>query len=322
MLDDSNRQVVAMLSSIYEIASSQYGLVTRAQLRERGFDRNRVARWVKSGQLEIIDMNVLAVGGSIPTPEREILAAVLETGHDASASHTSAAALWGIAGFRITPVHVVVTRVSRHHHRLPWRVHQFTGRVARHQRWIGSIPVTSPALTMLHLASMVSKHRLARAVDNAWSLGLLTGRDLLDLDAQLAQRGRDGLVALRKIATERGEDWIPPQSNIESRFMDVFRAGPGVDFRRQASIQDEDWSARVDFLHEPTRTVVEVQSERYHTALTDVEADRTRRGRLESLGYAVVEVWDNELFHSPGLVVARVLRAMHRLAWSETTMAR
>ena len=303
-----------MLSSIYEIASTQHGLITRAQLRERGFDRRRVARWVTSGQLESIHVNVLAVGGSKPTPHREILAATLETGHDASASHTTAAALWGLAGYRLTPIHVVVRRLSRHHHGLSWRVHQFTGRVSRHRRWIDSIPVTSPALTMLHLASMVSERRLARAVDNAWSLGLLTGRDLFDLDRQLAQRGRDGLVALRRVALERGEDWIPPQSNIESRFMDIFRPGGGLDFRRQAHVRGEDWAARVDFVHESTRTVVEVQSERYHTALTDVEADRLRRARLEALGYAVVEVWDNELFHEPALVVARVLRAAHRAA--------
>src|SRR5690606_29313525 len=122
-------------------------------------------------------------GGSVPTPQRDLLAAVLETGHDAAASHTTAAALWGLGGFRLTPTHVVVTRLSRHHHRLTWNVHQFTGLIARHRRWIEGIPVTAPALTMLHLASMVSERRLARAVDNAWNLGLLTGRDLSDLDA-------------------------------------------------------------------------------------------------------------------------------------------
>lgn len=303
-----------MLSPIYEIASTQHGLITRTQLKEHGFDRRRVARWVASGQLERIDVNVLAVGGSRPTPHRALLAAILETGHDTSASHTTAAALWGLAGYRLTPIHVVVTRISRHHYRLPWRVHQFTGRVARHRRWIDSIPVTSPALTMLHLASMVGERRLARAVDNAWSLGLLTGRDLFDLDRQLSQRGRDGLVALRKVAVERGEDWIPPQSNIESRFMDLIRPSTGFEFRRQAPIRGEDWAARVDFVHEPTKTVVEVQSERYHTALTDVEADRIRREHLESLGYVVIEVWDNELFLAPQLVVARVIRAVHRAA--------
>lgn len=303
-----------MFQPIYDIAATQHGLITRSQLNELGFGRHRIARWVEKGQLIRLDINVLAVGGSTSTPRRDLMAAVLETGHDTSASHTTAAALWGLSGFRLKPIHVVVTRISRHHHRLPWTVHQFTGLIARRQRMIDSIPVTSPALTMLHLASMVGERRLARAVDNAWSLGLLTGRDLFDLDRQLAQRGRDGIVALRKVMEERGEDWVPPQSNIESRFMELIRANTGLDFRRQASVAGEDWSARVDFLHERSSTIVEIQSERYHTALTDVEADTFRHDRLTGAGFKVVEVWDNELFQAPQAVLDRVTRAVYRAA--------
>lgn len=303
-----------MFQPIFDLASTQHGLITRAQLRDLGFDRHRVARWVRSGKLQSLDVNVLAVGGSKPTPQRDLMAAVLETGHDASASHTTAAALWGLGSFRLTPIHVVVTRVSRHHYRLGWNVHQFTGLIANYQTRIDSIPVTSPALTMLHLASMVSGKRLARAVDNAWNLGLLTGRDLADLDARLASKGRDGIVRLRKVAEERGEDWVPPQSNIESRFMDLIQSRTGFDFRRQVTISNEAWAARVDFVHDRSRTIVEVQSERYHTALTDVEADRVRHARLRDQGYAVVEVWDNELFQASEAVVERVRAAVTRAA--------
>ncbi|HVR31555.1 MAG TPA: DUF559 domain-containing protein [Acidimicrobiia bacterium] len=68
------------------------------------------------------------------------------------------------------------------------------------------------------------------------------------------------------------------------------------------------------FLHKATRTVIEIQSERYHSALTDVAADAARRAHLESAGYTVIEVWDRELFTNPGLVVERVLQALHRAA--------
>ncbi len=303
-----------MTDALYRLASTQYGLVTRRQLAGLGFNRNRVARWVAAGGLELVDVNVLAVGGAPPSPRRDLLSAILETGHDASASHTTAAALWGIAGYRLRPHHVVVTRISRHHHRLAWKVHQFTGRIADHRRWIEGIPVTSPALTMLHLASMVSQKRLERAVDNAWSLGLITGRDLLELDRDLARQGRDGIVALRKAAADRDENWIPPQSNLESRFMDLMRSTTGLDFRRQVPIATERWAARVDFLHEPSRTIVEIQSERYHASLTDQAADESRRLNLERRGFLVVEVWDDELFNAPQLVVDRVARAVHRAA--------
>jgi very-short-patch-repair endonuclease len=303
-----------MNHDLYRRATSQHGLVTRSQLTDLGFNHKRVKRWVTSGKLDQLDVNVFAVGGTPSSPRTDLLAAILETGHDASASHTTAAALWGIAGYRLTPHHVVVTRISRHHHRLPWKVHQFTGLIADHRRWIDHIPVTSPALTMLHLASMVSQKRLERAVDNAWSLGLITGRDLIELDERLARQGRDGIVALRKATGDRDENWIPPQSNLESRFMDLMRTTTGLTFRRQVPISTERWTARVDFLHEPSRTIVEVQSERYHAALTDQAADDDRRRNLEGQGYVVIEVWDNELFRAPRLVVERVGRAIHRAA--------
>jgi len=302
-----------MLPEILDLAATQHGLVTRRQLAAFNVNRNRIARWVRAGRLRQVDLNTFAIGG-VPTSDRqEVLAAVLETGLDASASHTTAAALWGLSGYRLRPVHVVVCRASRQHLRLTGRVHQFTGKIEDHRTVLDSIPVTSPALTMLHLASIVSLARLERTVDNAWSLGILTGTDLAELDAQLAQRGRDGLVALRNVASVRGEDWVPPQSNIEARF-DALTRQRGLEFRRQVRIDGEGWSARVDFLHDESRTIVEVQSERYHTALTDVEADKARRERLEKAGYTVIEVWDGEIFEAPHLVIQRVVHATSRTA--------
>lgn len=295
------------------LATRQHGLLTRGQLRAHGIDRHRVARWVRSGRLAVVSSRVLAIGGSVDTPFRRLLAMVLETGTDATVSHTTAAWMWGLAGYTISPAHLVVSRWSRRHERLPWTVHQFTDLPTAHRRTIDRVPVTSPALTMLHLAQVVRGRRLERSVDAAWSLGILTGGDLDDLDAQLARSGRDGIVALREVAKARGTDWIPPQSNIESRFMELV-GSLGHDFRRQVPIAGERWTARVDFLHARSATIVEIQSERYHTSLTDQATDRIRRARLEAAGYVVIEVWDTELFHRPDLVVDRVFDAVHRAA--------
>lgn len=239
---------------------------------------------------------------------------MLETGQGACASHNTAAWLWGIAGFDPKPVNVVVNRHSRHHERLDWPVHQFTGLPSFHCRSIDGIPVTSPALTMLHLAATVSESRLGRAIDKAWSLRILSGRDLFDLDTELAQRGRNGIVALRKAAEERGIDWVPPESNLESRFMSLVDPLGKNGFRRQVRIVGEGWSARVDFMHDDSKTIFEVQSERYHSSLTDRQADARRISRLKALGYQVVEIWDNEIFHQPDEVLRRVHRAIFRVA--------
>lgn len=292
------------------LAAAQHGLLTRRQLRGAGFDRNRIRRWEATGRLRRLHRRTFLLAGAPETQATRLMGAVLETGEDAAVSHSTAAHLWSIPGFPVRPTHVVVTRWSRHHTDLPWVVHQFTDLPERHRTAIDGIPVTSPALTMLHLAATVGRTRLEQAVDSAWNLGLITGADLADID-RFAVQGRNGVVALRAVAAERGEDWTPPQSNLESRFMRLMERFGRHDFERQVPVRGDRWTARVDFLHRPTGTVIEVQSERYHTALSDVAADHARRRLLEEAGLRVVEVWDRELFEEPDLVVDRVTRALH-----------
>ena len=302
------------MEAVYALAAEQLGLVTREQLRTHGVDRNRLKRLVTRRVLTAVQPKVFALAGSVDTSHRDLLAKVLETGADATASHSSAAWVWGISGYARAPVHVVVSRQQRHHQHLSWTVHQFTGLPEHHRRMLDGVPVTSPALTMLHLAQIVSARRLAIAVDRAWSMRLLSGQDLAKLDAELAIQGRNGIVKLRSVAESRGAGWVPPESGLETRFMQLVHGLDRHGFQRQVTVRDGGWTARVDFLHEPSQTVVEIQSERYHTAITDRDADTQRRQRLERAGFTVVEVWDSELFTSPGIVVDRVLTAIRRVA--------
>lgn len=303
---------VAVMHILTPTSSQQLGLVTRAQLREAGLHRNLIRRMVARGDLTQLHSNVFALPGSVDSPHRRVLACVLETGLDAVASHSTAAWVWGISGYTASPFHVVVSRQSRHHQHLDWYVHQFTGLPEHHRRVLDSVPVTSPALTLLHLAQIVSLRRLEIAVDRAWNLRLISGRDLERLDDELAIQGRNGIRNLRAVSSERGTGWVPPESGLESRFMQLM--GGGFGFKRQVPIEGETWSARVDFLHEASSVVVEIQSERYHTALTDRRADAIRRGRLEEAGYTVIEVWDTDLFTNPGAVIEQVRNAIERAA--------
>lgn len=299
---------------LHQLASTQHGLVSRTQLRARGISRQNVLRWKQNGRLHQLSDHVYALAGSVDSPERRVLSVILETGSDAWASHTTAASMWGLRGFTTEPFHVIVNRHSRHHERLPWHVHQFTGLPKHHRRVVRGIPVTSPALTMLHLAQVLSEARLGRAIDNAWSERILTGHDLFALDSELARKGRNGIVALRKAAEERGINWIPPDSNLEARFMELVDPLGRRGFERQVPVSGPGWNARVDFLHKESRTIIEIQSERHHASLTDREGDRLRVKQLESLGYRVLEIWDTEIFYKPGEVIDRVNRAVYRVA--------
>jgi very-short-patch-repair endonuclease len=118
---------------------------------------------------------------------------------------------------------------------------------------------------------------------------------------------------IRELLKDRGEDWIPPASNVEHRFDEIMRRAGITTFRRQVNIGEDGFTGRVDFLDSELPLVVEVQSERFHTALSDKAKDAARRTALEAQGLAVVEVWDFEIFHTPWVVVQRVKEARSRL---------
>jgi very-short-patch-repair endonuclease len=71
---------------------------------------------------------------------------------------------------------------------------------------------------------------------------------------------------------------------------------------------------RVDFRATDLPLIVEVQSETYHTALTDVRDDEVRLAALRAAGFTVVEVTDAQVWHQPDEVVARIREVVRNLA--------
>lgn len=70
----------------------------------------------------------------------------------------------------------------------------------------------------------------------------------------------------------------------------------------------------MDFRAEDLPLVVEVQSERYHSALLDRAADARRVAQLEVEGFIVVEVSDTMLWQHPAEAAALVRAALARAA--------
>ena len=171
----------------------------------------------------------------------------------------------------------------------------------------------SPELVILQLCDVVHPKRAERALDNAWRMRLLSGRSVRALLDGWGRRGRNGTALLRELMEARPDDYRPPDSNLESRALDVLRAAGLGAFRRQVDSGGDRWTGRVDLRHVDLPLVVEVQSETFHSSFLDVDADRARREQLERDGFVVVEVTDDEVFHRPDEVVRRVRAAVDRL---------
>jgi very-short-patch-repair endonuclease len=176
------------------------------------------------------------------------------------------------------------------------------------------VPIVRPERLMLELCATAHPMRAERALDAAWSKGLCSGDSLRRVHAELAKSGRNGIVLMRALLDARPPGWIPPASGLEARFMAIVRDACLGQWRRQVDVGSEErWCGRVDFLACNLPLIVEVQSERYHSALTDQAHDAARRANLEDTGFTVVEVWDTQVWHAKHEVLAVVREGIRRV---------
>jgi very-short-patch-repair endonuclease len=107
---------------------------------------------------------------------------------------------------------------------------------------------------------------------------------------------------------------VPPASNLERRFAAIVAQAGLPEMRRQVDSGDDDrWVGRVDFRDAHLPLVVEVQSETFHSALTDKVHDEIRSSALRAAGFEVVEVTEEQVWHRPHEVVRAVRAARARL---------
>lgn len=301
-----------MDSSLTELASTQHGLLTTEQLRAAGLDAKQIAWLIKSDRLLRVSPRLLKAAGATSTDAQRLLAAVLDAGPGAALSHTTALGWWGVSGFLLDEIHITHQRDGVHRPcRLADHAHDVVLLPQRHVVTLDGVPIVLPARALFDVAGLRQVHprRVERAVDNAWSQRLVSGRVLHRMLDELAQRGRPGIRCMREILSERGPDYEPPASGLEARVVEILREYGQRPLRRQIDVSGDDgWIGRVDFIDDQLPFVLEVQSERFHASLTDQRADRDRFRRLDQAGYVVATVSDVDVWHRKAKVAETVRR--------------
>ncbi len=289
------------------VAERQYGLVARRQAHDLGVSYRRLDRRIQRGDWKSVSPEVLELVGAPDSGEKKAMAAVLDSPPGAALSHTSAAAHWDIPGFRLSePFHVTVPRQGIDRRGRLAVVHYQKDFPLDHVVWLRHIPVTSPALTMFHLAGMMHPAKTERALDNAWAMDLLNGRVLGALLDRLAARGRNGIRLMRELIADRVGEYVPPESGNEARTIALLtEAGLPIP-RRQVALGDDRVIGRVDLFYEQVGGVIEVLSRRYHTSKLDRESDDRRFQSLSSMGLEVLTIWDEELWQRPHEVITKM----------------
>jgi hypothetical protein len=308
------------LSAIFSLAASQHGGVARWQLAPLGWSREAIRHRVASGLLSQRHRDVFVVNGSPPTFEQRVWCALLSAGPTAVASHRLASRLHKFRGFEREGLDVLLHECF-HHSTGAGALHTTSWLPAAHITRVQGIPTTTIARTIFDIASLTSPGRLrsgrpfvhekrvARALDTCLGNGLPIG-EVAAVLATLGRRGRAGTALMRRLVAERGEGYVPTESELEDLVVDVFTAHGLPLPARQRALGDDHVVGRVDFTYPGRELVIEAEGRPHHTALLDRDSDRWRDTELVAGGWRVIRVTWRDLTHEPERFVRAVAGAL------------
>jgi very-short-patch-repair endonuclease len=287
-----------------DVAGRQRGLITHGQLLGLGVSSSAIGRAVARGRLHRVHHGVYSVIArpALPPLAAE-QAALLACGPRALLSHASAAALWGLAPAPPGPVTVTLVGTEKGRSRPGIVVHRVRTLDRRDARRHSSLPVTSPARTLLDRAPTLDARALERELDEAL-VRRLASRTAIG-ETLVRSPGRPGCALLRAlIEPERGTTFTRAES--EERMLALLRRG-GVEAPETNVAMG---SIEVDFMWRRERLIVEVDGWASHRTYAAFERDRRRDAALENDGWRVLRFTWRRLTREPEAVLADIATAL------------
>ena len=280
---------------VAELASRQYGIVTRRQLTRADLSRDAIDGRVAGGRLFRVHRGVYAVGHEAPRREARWLAAVLACGPGAVLSHRSAATLWRFRdGELLLPDVTVPGRGGRGHDAIA--IHRCALTPADYAV-VAGIPVTSPARTLGDLARVAdSDDDAERAVREAMFLGKFDPAAVRELLERRPNRALAAAIA----------DHVPTRSKLEDAMWRVVRR------HQLPRPQAQSWvgARRLDFVWHAERLVVETDGWEGHRTPAAFQRDRTTSNQLQLGGYLVLRFTHADLERRPARVAEQIRAAL------------
>jgi very-short-patch-repair endonuclease len=284
-----------------ELATRQYGVVSRAQLLAAGIGAGAIQTRLTGHYLHRLHRGVYAVGHTALDPLAWEMAAVLACGPDAAISHRTAAVRFSLLECRGPLIDVTVGRSNRKRPGLA--IHRSRTFEPRDVHMHRGIPTTTPTRTLLDLAEIAPPRDLERAFDEAITRRLTTHASLSAVVER--SKGRRGMGKLQDVLARSTEPTLT-RSEAEERYLALVREA-GLPAPAVNPVIE---GHRVDFLWRGDRLVVEVDGFRFHSSRSAFERDRRRDAELQAAGYRVVRVTWRQLVEEPVAVVARLARAL------------
>jgi very-short-patch-repair endonuclease len=291
--------------AVWRLAATQHGVVSRGQLLAAGLSGPAIHHRLENGRLHRVHRGVYAVGRPQVDRYGRWLAAVLACGPCAVLSHRSAAALWSFLAGDPDQVEVSVP-VQVHRTRPGLVVHRRSNLAPRHLTEREGIPVTSPARTLVDIASQLPSGKLEAAVNEADRLDLIGPDELKRVLA--GERGAAGAPQLRELLDSRA--FALTDSELERRFLRLVRSANLAKPLTGALIGEH----RADFYWPGLGLVVETDGLRYHRTPTQQARDRRRDQAYVLAGLTPLRFTHAQIVREPDRVVSTLRAVASRLS--------
>ncbi|MEX2554823.1 MAG: type IV toxin-antitoxin system AbiEi family antitoxin domain-containing protein [Actinomycetota bacterium] len=301
---DDSAQREGFDKRIAQVAASQHGAFSREQALHAGATKDVIYRRVKRGRWEHVGPSVYRIAGGVASWRQSLLVACLSWGEGAVVSHRGGAPLWKLAGFAPGPVELTVPR-SRHR-AAPGIVHR-GWLPAVDVTVVDAIPATTPARTLIDLASVVPLEAVEEALDDALRRGIVSIPRLHWRLRELRRRGRPGITVMRRLLEERDRSAPVPDSVFERRLLRTLRRGglpePVLQYEVRIGAR---LVAAIDFAYPSVRLAIEADGYRWHSGRGRWDRDRARGNQLTLLGWRVIHVTWTDLTQRPATVIEAV----------------
>lgn len=281
------------------LALSQHGVVSLAQLADRGMSARAVQKRARTGHLHRIHQGVY---GLVPRPflrlHGRLLAAVLACGPGAVVSHRSAAELHGLLrAYRATIDITVPGRSGRKHVGLD--IHRSRTLTDSDVTVVDGIPCTTVARTLFDIAAGVNDGQLTRAFDQAEILQVF---DLRAINDQVGRNPtRKGAGAVKAILGEHYIGSAPTWSVFEGRMLAYLKlCGFTIpEVNAWIELDDGERAIRGDFVWREQLVVVMTDGHGTHGTARAFERDRRDAQRLLAGSWRPIPVTWKHLHDEP-----------------------
>ena len=219
-----------------------------------------------------------------------MLAVCFSAGNEAAASHLTAGLLQGLIERKKRPPIDVTVPIERNPNGFGFIVHR--SRLSFEPEFVGPIPVTSPARTVIDLAGVILVDELEEALDLAIRRHRVVPAELLGRLGRYS--GRRGIVDLRRLVEVRAARSGQNDGVFATRFGRLLREQglpapePEYKIRRGGVIV-----ASADLCYPRERIVIELDDWDTHSSPKALSRDTIRQNLIEEAGYAVRRfAWD------------------------------